>query len=111
MRDIDHIVVNVQHQLPEVIVSQLQKKFMSDDDGIWWFSLRGESQDIQLESFSGYCPFLVETDEQSSHLARTAQTVEEAVAVIVSYLTFVQQASANSGHRKTNDNGRVERYE
>jgi hypothetical protein len=96
MRDIDQIVANAQQQIPEVIVSQLQKKFVSDDDGIWWFTLPGVRQNIQLESSSGNCPFLVETDEQSSHQARMAQTVEEAVGMIVSYLTPIRRAPAAS---------------
>jgi hypothetical protein len=96
MRDIDQIVASVQQQIPEVIVSQLQKKFVGDDDGIWWFILPGVSQDIQLESPSGSCPFLVETDEQSSHEARIAQTVEQAVGMIVSFLTPMRRASTAS---------------
>jgi hypothetical protein len=87
LRDIDQIIAAVKQQIPEVAVWQLQKKHPADDDRVWWFALPGVSSDIQLESSSGMCPFLIETDEQSSHQARTAQTIAETVQMIVAYLT------------------------
>lgn len=85
-RDIDQIIAAVRQQIPEVIVSQLQKTHPADDDGLWYFGLPQASNDVQIENSSGRCPFLVETDEQSSHQARTAQTVAETVQMIVAYL-------------------------
>ena len=85
-RDIDQIIAAVRQQIPEVIVWQLQKTHPADDDGIWYFGLGEASNDVQIETSSGMCPFLVETDEQSSHQARTAQTVAETVQMIVAYL-------------------------
>ena len=85
-RDIGQIIAAVRQQIPEVIVWQLQKTHPADDDGIWYFSLPEASNDVQIENSSGMCPFLVETDEQSSHRARTGQTVEETVQMILAYL-------------------------
>ncbi|HJZ46590.1 MAG TPA: hypothetical protein VKE41_05470 [Roseiflexaceae bacterium] len=78
--------IAVRQQIPEVIVSQLQKTHPADDNGIWYFRLPETSNDVQIESSSGMSPFLVETDEQSSHQARMAQTVAETVQMIVAYL-------------------------
>jgi hypothetical protein len=86
IRDINQIVIAVKQQIPEVTVRQWQKKHPSDDDGIWWFGLPGISRDVQVENAAGMCPFLIETDEHSSHQARTAQTIEETVQMIVAYL-------------------------
>jgi hypothetical protein len=87
IRDIDQIIAAVQQQIPEVTVWQWQKKHPADDDGIWWFGLPGVSNDVQIENSTGMCPFLIETDEHSSHQARTVQTIEETVHMIVAYLT------------------------
>jgi hypothetical protein len=85
-RDIDQIIAAVRQEIPEVIVWQLQKTHPADDDGIWYFGLPEVSNDVQIENSSGMCPFLVETDEQSCHQARTAQTVAQTVQMIVAYL-------------------------
>jgi hypothetical protein len=85
-RDIDQIISAVRQQLPEVIIRQVQKTHPADDDGIWYFGLPEASDDVQIENSSGMCPFLIETDEQSSHQARMAQTVAETVQMIVAYL-------------------------
>ncbi len=87
MRDIDQIIAAVKQQIPEATISQLQKKHSADDDGIWWFGLPAVSNDVQIENAYGMCPFLIETDAQSSHQARTAQTIGETVQMIVAYLT------------------------
>ena len=85
-RDIDQIIAAVRQQIPEAIVWQLHKPHPADDNGIWYFGLPEASNDVQIENSSGMCPFLVETDERSSHQARTAQTVAETVQMIVAYL-------------------------
>jgi hypothetical protein len=92
-RDIDQIIAAVRQQIPEVIVWQLQKTHPADDDGIWYFRLPETSNDVQIENSSGMCPFLVETDEQSSYQARTTQTVAETVQMIVAYLLPLRQTT------------------
>jgi hypothetical protein len=85
-KDIFHIIEKVRQILPDVEVQQEQKIHPADDDGIWYFYLPGVEQNIQIESSFGWCPFIVETDEQSGYEARTAKTVDQAVEMIVEYL-------------------------
>jgi hypothetical protein len=86
-RDIDKIVDAIKEQFPEVKVIQMDKKHPVDDDGLWWFRLPGKSKDIQIESSTGECPFLVESDDTISSLdAVTAHTIDEAVKLISLYL-------------------------
>ena len=83
----------MRQQIPEIIVGQLQKTHSADDDGIWYFALPEVGNNVQIENSSGMCPFLVETDEQSSHQARTAQTITETVQMIVAYLLPLRRAA------------------
>src|SRR5260221_799985 len=87
MRDIDKIIAEVVRALPAVAVRQHSDAGACGDDGIWWFSLPGVQPDIQVESSSGSCPFVVETEEQSSSAALRASTIEQAVQLIVEYLS------------------------
>ena len=66
----------------------------TDDDGIWWFSLPGEKRDVHVESSFGNGPFLIETGEQSSEEALRASSVDQAVQLIVEYLTAVSKQIA-----------------
>jgi hypothetical protein len=56
----------------------------ADDDGLWFFAHAGCEFQVQIESSSGMCPFLVETDENASRT--TARSVEETVEVLVKLL-------------------------
>lgn len=85
-RDIDLIIEKVRQQLPEISVHQYHKTHPSDDDGIWWFSLPNMEPDIKLDSSYGSCPFMVETNEHWGENTRTANSVDEAVSMIVNYL-------------------------
>lgn len=87
-RDIDIVIRQVHRRIPEVEVRQLRVKWPNDDDNLWWFFLPAVEQDIQVEGAS--CPFLVETNEQSSSEALKARTVDEAVEMVVSYLQSVK---------------------
>jgi hypothetical protein len=91
MRDIDRILASVQQRLPDVTVVQHVAIHPGDDDGIWWFSLPGVSQNVHLEAPFGNCPFLVETNEQCCKDALKATTVQEAVTVIVEYLAAAKE--------------------
>jgi hypothetical protein len=90
MRDIDQIIAAVKQHIPEVIVSQLQTKHASDDNGLWWFGLREGNHDVQIENANGMCPFLIETDTDQ---ACTTHSVDETVQIIVYTLA----------HKDTND--------
>jgi hypothetical protein len=86
VRDIDRVIEVAGRQVPDLVVTQYDYIWPGDDEGIWFFWVPGLDTDIQLESSSGGCPFLVETDEQSSYEARTAATVEQAVMMVVACL-------------------------
>jgi hypothetical protein len=89
-RDIDKIADLVRGALPEARIEQLKVSHPGvDDNGLWWFSVPGVEKDVQVESSTGMCPFLIETDEQSSSEALRASTIEEAARLITEYLSGV----------------------
>lgn len=92
-RDIDVIIKKVRERLPAVAVRQHVVVHPSDDDGIWWFSLPSVKRDVHVESSSASCPFVIETDEQSSGEARRASSVDQSVQLITEYLTAVSKQS------------------
>jgi hypothetical protein len=86
-KDIDRIIEQVKLAMPESVVEQCAAYVPSQsDDGIWWFSLPSAARDIQIDSSSGMCPFLAETEDWSSHKARRFSSIEEAVGGILAYL-------------------------
>jgi len=85
-RDIEKIVEEVRRLLPTVQITQMHKCHPADDDGLWWFRLPDFKPDIQIESSTGNCPFLIE----NSTTRLTAKTVKEVVGAIVSYLGSLQ---------------------
>ncbi len=87
-RDIDVVIRRVPQEMPEVEVKQLRVKWPADEDNLWWFDLPEFKASIQIEG--ARCPFLIETNEQSSREAIKATTVDEAVEMIVSYLRSVK---------------------
>jgi hypothetical protein len=85
--DIGVVIADVRRLIPEVEVVQLQTTHAADDDGLWWFRLPGVAEDIQVESSSYDCPFLVEHDSmKKSDGAVTCPSVEVTVSTVVSYL-------------------------
>jgi hypothetical protein len=83
--DLREIIAGVTGALPDVELEHLQVTHPADDDGLWFFRRRGRSSwDVQIESSSGVCPFLVETDLDNER--RWGQTPEEVVEIIVALL-------------------------
>ena len=87
-RDIDTIIELVKEKLPRVDVWQRSVMNPSaNNDGVWFFSLPGVEKNIQIESSFGTCPFTVEHDHMTStRESQTAETVDVAVGMIVSFL-------------------------
>jgi len=86
-RDIDQIIIGVRRRFPNVAVDQLKVSHPGDDDGLWFFALPGIRKDIQIESPSGMCPFIVEHDDmKSSSEALQASSIEEVIDAVSSYL-------------------------
>ena len=61
MRDIEAIASQLRTWRPDVIFEQLRVRHPgSDDNGVWLVRLPESSVEVQLESCTGACPFLVE---------------------------------------------------
>jgi hypothetical protein len=80
MRDIETIVTIVKAALPRVACEQLKGTHPADDDGLWFFSTPDSKNQVQIESPTGMCPFLVEGDglgqtARCSTVESTAETV------------------------------------
>ena len=91
IRDIDRVIVAGRGLITDLEVTQYQQSWPNDDDGLWFFGLPNVDKQIQIESWTGECPFIVEhTDMKSSSEAETARSVEEAVDKVVAYLTSLK---------------------
>ena len=92
--DIESVISGVRAAFPAVEVVQMHRTHPADDDGLWWFRLPNVSRDIQLESSTYDCPFLVEhSDMTSTSDGFTAQSVTEAVSAIITYLHSISIAA------------------
>ena len=92
-RDIDKITEALRKKFPDLKVVQMDKVHPADDDGLWWFRLPGIKKDIQIESPSGNCPFIIESDgDKSSEGARTGHTSEEVIDIVANYLSSLRPA-------------------
>ncbi len=83
-RDIDEIIDSVKRRFPEVEVHQLQVTHPADDNGIWYFYFSGNDDEIQIESWNGMCPFIVESNRND--VAGNGITVDEVVQMICEHL-------------------------
>jgi hypothetical protein len=93
LRDIDKITEFLQSRIPGVQISQLAIKHPADDDGLWFAKVRGRAEEVQIESASGNCPFLIESDfNDERHEGRSILEVIETVVKLFSY---------REGHRPT----------
>jgi hypothetical protein len=95
MRDIDAIIGQLRLAHPDISAEQLTVTHPSaDDDGLWFFRHPASDIELQLESGTGNCPFLVESSPSGDRL--TADTVEQAVALVVTGLGLTGQRPNNS---------------
>lgn len=91
--DIEAILIGVRSVLPNVEVVQMRRTHPADDDGLWWFRLPQIRRDIQLESSTYDCPFIIEhSDMVSASEAVRVCSVSEAVLAIVTYLRSISTA-------------------
>jgi hypothetical protein len=82
VRDIDVIIQQLQLSHPEIHAEQLRVAHPGvDDDGLWFFKHPVSGVEVQLESSTGSCPFVVEST--GSALRPTAATVQQAVALVL----------------------------
>ena len=80
--DIDRIIRLVRHSISDLIVFQNSLPHLADDEGVWFFQRPTITGDIQLESSTGACPFLVEADPSVGVLKAT---VEDAAKSVVDF--------------------------
>lgn len=89
MRDIDKVIESLASAHPGLLHEQLRVSQPGiDDDGLWFFRHPGCPYEVQLESPTGNCPFLCETDER--HSPAQASTVAEAVSLVAAGLGLAQ---------------------
>jgi hypothetical protein len=86
-RDINRVINELRRDFPEIAYEQLQVEHPGfDDDGLWFFTHPQYVGEVQLESWNGMVPFIVEST--NSHARDTARTVEEAVELVLKRLNF-----------------------
>lgn len=91
--DIEDAIEGIRAVVPSVTVVQMHRTHPADDDGLWWFRLPAISRDIQLESSTSDCPFLVEhSDMAATSDAFRVHSVPDAVAAVVAYLQSISGA-------------------
>jgi len=95
MRDIDAIINQLRLAYPDISAEQLVVLHPgADDDGLWFFRHPASEVELQLESSTGICPFVVESSPSVDRL--TANTVEQAVRFVVAGLSLTGPQPNNS---------------
>jgi hypothetical protein len=85
VRDIDTLIQSMNAIYPTVRVRQLEVSHPgADDDGLWFFQESNSEAEVQVESSTGMCPFLVETDGSDVQFAVTS--VDQAVETLARLL-------------------------
>jgi hypothetical protein len=79
-RDIDKIIEKLQAEIPGVRIAQLQVTHTGDDDGLWFITIPGRTETVQVESPNGRCPFLIESDFSTERFH--GQSIEEVVSTV-----------------------------
>jgi hypothetical protein len=85
--DIDEIILRVRGERPSLIVAQNLQSHLCDDEGLWWFSLGDSMRNLQAESSTGQCPFLIEaTIDEEPDFRLTAISVAATEDAILKYM-------------------------
>ena len=80
-RDIDLILEQLAATIPGVQTERLKVAHPdADDDGLWFINIQDRAGEVQIESTTGMCPFLIESDfsNERSH----GHTVQEVITTI-----------------------------
>ena len=92
VRDIDTIIECLSRAHPAITYEQLKVAHPgADDDGLWFFRHPDCPYEVQLESWSGQCPFAFETAEHDGRA--TAATVASAVSLVAAGLRLSPPAA------------------
>ena len=74
----------VRASIPGVRCEQLKVSHPgADDDGLWYFEIPGMKGNVQAESSTGMCPFMIEADYRDMVICRT---VEDSARMVVAWL-------------------------
>lgn len=85
MRDVKRIIKAIKEISPDLSVRQLTVSHPgADDDGLCFFEQPNSEYEVQIESSTGMCPFLIETGESDARVE--ARSIEEAVATLAQLL-------------------------
>jgi hypothetical protein len=79
-RDVDQIIERLKAEIPGVQVAQLQATHPGDDDGLWFINVPGRSEEVQIESSYGCCPFLIESTSSDERFQ--GLTVDQVVSTV-----------------------------
>jgi hypothetical protein len=80
-RDIDLIIERLTTDIPCIQIDQIKVVHPgADDDGLWFIHVPDQTNEVQLESSHGSCPFLVESDFSDERFH--AHSIEEAVRIV-----------------------------
>jgi hypothetical protein len=82
-RDIDLIIAQLTADVPGIHIEQLKVTHPgNDDDGLWFIQIMGRQGEVQIESPSGNCPFLIESDFNNDRF--DGHSLEEVIATVKS---------------------------
>jgi len=85
VRDVERIIKAIKEISPDLSVRQLTVSHPgADDDGLCFFEQPNSEYEVQIESSTGMCPFLIETGESDARVE--ARSIEEAVATLAQLL-------------------------
>jgi len=81
VRDKEILIQSFNTSYPTVCVRQLDVSHAgADDDGLWFFQEPDSKLEVQIESSTGMCPFLVETNESETRVTTT--TIKETLETL-----------------------------
>jgi len=84
LRDIDQIIELLVGRIPDIQISQLKVTHPADDDGLWFIKVPERTEEVQIESSSGNCPFVIESnfDNESYEGASVHEVAENVLALL-----------------------------
>jgi len=87
VRDIDKIIEVLRNAHQNLVIEQLRVTHPGvDDNGIWFFKNPATGIETQLESSTGNCPFLIESNRNSER--EYANTIPQAISIVTAVLGF-----------------------
>ena len=91
MRDIDQLIAALRRRHSDLRVEQRRATQAAAGDGIWFIKLPSTSIEVQLESSTGNCPFLLESSLSPERVH--AATIGEAINMVSAMLASQNDAT------------------